>query len=97
VNHTIKNRQFDGQPTSECQNDPDVERHLFNSAALDSAMNYPLRRVHVDELPTPTEPEENLPWAWVDRLGFWWACVLTGIAAGLGYGLYGLARLLKLF
>lgn len=34
-----------------------------------------------------TKPEENQPWAWIDRLGFWWACGLTGAAIGFGLGL----------
>lgn len=89
-------RPCDGQPNRECPNDCDVDCH-FNNATLDRVMNYPLQPVAENRFPDLVEAEENLPWAWVDRLGFWWACVLTGIAAGLGYGLYGLARSFQLF
>lgn len=40
------------------------------------------------------DAHSNPPWDWIDRLGFWWACVLTGVAIGFGWGL---GRLLKLF
>lgn len=86
-------RPCDGQPNRMCPSDC-AEDCDFNNATLDRVMNYPLRRVQVDEFPPPAELEEALPWDWIDRLGFWWACVLTGAALGFGWGF---ASLLKLF
>ena len=99
-------RMCDGQPYRECPNDCDVDCD-FNSATLDRVMNYPLRRVQIEDLPEPVEPEDNEPWSWVDDLRdvFWLAVFLFSAAAFIGlafataWNLYrtGAYRLLPLF
>ena len=106
---TIERRPCDGQPNRECPNDCDVDCD-FNSATLDRVMNYPLRRVQVEDFAEPVEPvetEHNEPWSWVDDLRdlFWLAVFLFSAAAFIGlafataWNLYrtGAYRLLPLF
>jgi hypothetical protein len=92
---TIEQRPCDGQPGRMCPNDCDVDCH-FNNAALDRVMNYPLRRVQIEDFPEPVEPEHNEPWSWVEDLrdvfwlGVFLAClaVVIGLAAASAWNLH---------
>ena len=57
----------------------------------DKVMQSPLIQTNSDD--TDPETESNQPWAWIDGLGFWLVCILTGVAIGLGLGLISLIRL----
>jgi hypothetical protein len=106
---TIERRPCDGQPNRECPNDCDVDCD-FNSATLDRVMNYPLRRVQIEEFAEPVEPvepEHNEPWSWVDDLrGLFWLgvflfCVaaVAGLVIGMTWTDYrsSLYRILSIF
>lgn len=92
---TIERRPCDGQPHRECPSDCDVDCD-FNSRTLDRVMNYPLRRVQVEDFPEPVEPEHNAPWCWVDELRTWFwlavfmfsAAAFIGIAFAAAWSLY---------
>lgn len=81
-------RLCDGQPGHECPSGCTGDCD-FNHATLDRVMNYPLRRVQVDDFPQPTAPAQNLPYdwftvpAWLSR-----AVLYIGSFIGIGYGLY---------
>lgn len=93
--NTIERRPCDGQPNRECPSDCDVDCS-FNNATLDRVMNYPLRRVQIEDFQEPVEPEHNEPWCWVDDLldlfwlGVFLACaaIFAGLAFATGWSLY---------
>ena len=59
---------------------------------FEKVMKMPLTQKNSDD--TSPETQSNNPWAWIDGLGFWLACILTGAAIGIGWGL---ATLFQLF
>lgn len=105
---TIERRPCDGQPGRECPSDCDVDCN-FNNQTLDRVMNYPLRRVQVEDFPEPVEPEQasGHPWDWLDEIRTWaWlavyllaAAAFIGFAAAAAWSLYriGVDRFLPFF